>query len=56
MGNSSCPFGTSTVYQGVATGGAYSHKGSPVNLLCLSPRLMHYPNNVEVLCAYGEEY
>jgi len=46
-GNSSCPFGASTVYRGVAAGGAYSHKGSPVNLMCLPPDPMRYPNNAE---------
>ena len=44
-GNSTCPYGASTIYQGTAVGGRYSHKGSPSNLMCLPPNPMRYSNN-----------
>ena len=43
-GNSTCPYGTNTIYQGTAVGGRYDHKGSPANLMCLPPDPMLYPN------------
>ena len=44
-GNSTCPYGANTIYQGIAVGGRHDHKGSPSNLMCLPPNPMRYPNN-----------
>ena len=56
-GNSTCPYGATTIYQGTAAGGSYSHKGSPANLLCLPPNPMRPINNQGgSYYAYGVEY
>ena len=56
-GNSTCPYGANTIYQGVAVGGRYDHKGSPSNLMCLPPNPMRYPNNQGgSTIAYAVEY
>ena len=56
-GNSTCPYGANTVYQGTAVGGHYSHKGSPSNMLCLPPDPMRPLNNQGgSYYAYGVEY
>ena len=44
-GNTTCPYGSNTIYQGTAVGGQYKHKGSPSNLMCLPPNPMHYSSN-----------
>ena len=44
-GNSTCPYGANTIYQGTSVGGQYNHKGSPSNLMCLPPDPMRYSNN-----------
>ena len=36
-GNSSCPYGTNTIYSGFAGGSHYTHEGAAVDLLCLPP-------------------
>jgi len=56
-GNSTCPYGANTIYQGTAVGGHYSHKGSPSNMLCLPPNPMRPLNNQGgSYYAYGVEY
>ena len=58
-GNSTCPYGANTIYQGVAAGGRHTHKGSPANLLCLPPNPMRLPSNQNqggYYYAYGVEY
>ena len=58
-GNSTCPYGANTIYKGAAAGGHYSHKGSPVNLICLPPNPMRLPSNQNqggYYYAYGVEY
>ncbi|XP_065908933.1 uncharacterized protein [Dysidea avara] len=45
-GNSSCPFGTTTIYRGVASGGYYNHDGTPANLMCLPPDPVRPSNNL----------
>ena len=56
-GNSTCPYGANTIYQGTAVGGHYSHKGSPSNMLCLPPNPMRPINNQGgSYYAYGVEY
>ena len=56
-GNSTCPYGANTVYQGVAAGGRYNLKGSPSNILCLPPNPMHYSNGqTGSTPAYSVEY
>jgi len=34
-GNSTCPYGTNTIYKGTTVEGCYHHKSSPANLMCL---------------------
>ena len=46
-GNSSCPFGSTTIYQGVATGGYFNHDGAPANMLCLPPDPVRPSNDLE---------
>ena len=56
-GNSTCPYGANTVYQGAAAGGRSDHKGSPSNLLCLPPNPMSYSNGqTGDTPAYAVEY
>ena len=56
-GNSTCPYGAKTIYQGTAVGGHNSHKGSPSNMLCLPPDPMRPVNNQGgSYYAYGVEY
>ena len=44
-GNTTCPYGTNTIYKGVAVGGRYDYKGSASNMMCLPPTYMRYANN-----------
>ena len=56
-GNSTCPYGANTIYQGTAVGGHHGHKGSPSNMLCLPPNPMRPINNQGgSYYAYGVEY
>ena len=56
-GNSTCPYGANTIYQGTAVGGRYNHKGSPANLMCLPPDPMRYSNGQGgSTLAYAVEY
>ena len=41
-GNTTCPYGANTIYQGVAVGGCYDYKGSASNMMCLPPNPMRY--------------
>ena len=56
-GNSSCPFGATTVYTGVAAGGDKDVHGSAANMLCLPPNPIHYSNGASgIEYVYGVEY
>ena len=56
-GNSSCPFGASTLYKGVAVGGDKDTNGSPANMMCLPPNPMRYTNGATgIEYVYGVEY
>ena len=44
-GNTTCPYGSNTIYKGVAIGGHYDYKGSASNMMCLPPTYMRYSNN-----------
>ena len=44
-GNTTCPYGSNTIYKGVAVGGRYDYKGSASNMMCLPPGPMRYSNN-----------
>jgi len=56
-GNTTCPYGSNTVYKGTAVGGQYAHKGAPSNLMCLPPNPMRYSNNqLGDTFAYAVEY
>ena len=41
-GNSTCEYGATTLYPGVAAGGHHSHQGSPANILCLPEDPQYY--------------
>ena len=58
-GNTTCPYGAGTVYQGAAAGGAHGHSGSPANMMCLPPNPKRFPDNPSqsgYYYAYGVEY
>ena len=58
-GNTTCPYGANTIYQGTAAGGRYSHTGSPANMMCLPPNPMRFADNPSqsgYYYAYGVEY
>ena len=56
-GNSTCEYGTTTMYSGYAAGGYYTNKGSPANLLCLPPDPQYYsPSSSGSQYIYGVEY
>ena len=56
-GNSSCPFGATTVYTGVAAGGDKDVHGSAVNMLCLPSNPIHYSNGASgIEYVFGVEY
>ena len=58
-GNTTCPYGASTVYQGAAAGGSHGHSGSPANMMCLPPNPKRFPDNPSqsgYYYAYGVEY
>ena len=56
-GNSTCPYGANTIYQGVALGGRYNLKGSASNMLCSPHNVMTYPKNqIAGIIAYAVEY
>ena len=44
-GNSTCPYGTNTIYKGVAAGGRHNHKGAPSNMMCLPLNGTRYLNS-----------
>ena len=44
-GNTTCPYGSNTIYQGIAVGGRYDYKGAASNMMCLPPTYMRYSNN-----------
>ena len=56
-GNSTCEYGSTTMYSGYAAGGYYTHKGSPANLLCLPPDPQYYSSSSSgSYYLYGVEY
>ena len=58
-GNTTCPYGAGTVYQGAAAGGDHGHSGSPANMMCLPPDPKRFPDNPSqsgTYYAYGVEY
>ena len=56
-GNSTCEYGSTTMYSGYAAGGYYTHKGSPANLLCLPPDPQYYSSSSSGSnYIYGVEY
>ena len=56
-GNTTCPYGANTIYQGTAVGGRYTDETSPSNLMCLPYDTMHNPKYVgRHDIAYAVEY
>ena len=56
-GNSTCPYGANTIYQGVAVGGRFNVATSPSNLMCLPPTWMTYSSDTGGHDpVYGVEY
>ena len=56
-GNTTCPYGANTIYNGVALGGRYDYKGSASNMICSPPNVMTYPENqAGSVLAYAVEY
>ena len=56
-GNTTCPYGANTIYQGVALGGRHNLKGSASNMLCSPENVMTYPKNQGGgVTAYAVEY
>ena len=56
-GNTTCPYGANTIYQGVALGGRHDLKGSPSNMMCSPHNVMTYPKTQSVsVYAYAVEY
>ena len=58
-GNSTCPYGASTIYSGVVGGSLYDHTGTAADPLCLPPNpqyLKYQPGYQNWAPIYGAEY